>query len=185
MSFLRTNCEPIGWVLNMLIKRGALATGLLLAGLSAPAASAQDGSEPAASRTLQGAQAFLRETAESQALKFAYNPKLPPNAATQYGSPVYPLVRTATSSSECLTTLDLEKDSAVAIDWSKVSYVALNAQHPLQVFLGSSALDRGIPDQSGVKSVGFLLPTPAEAERVKFALEFLRTNCERKSQTGF
>ena len=149
------------------------------AGLAPSLAYAQDGSEPAGPRTVESAQTFLHEVGKQQAELLYWNQRPAPYGLWTERA----RVTSISPNGRCSTTFALNDAPAFRVDWSTVTYVGIDPGN--RAVIGSSAFDRGKPDASGIKHMAFSLATPAGAERVRFAFEFLRANCELKSSTGF
>lgn len=185
---------------------------LALAALAVAApATAQDGSEVAERRTVEGAQKFVGDfyTARRDQTVSTYAHLVGGQWEVQQGK-VLPedtwihakLVGMARSD-KCSTSLQIgeprkytvgyfgtpplepnaPKMLTATIDWSQVSSIAIYEQREFKKGLGVTNVG-WVVGPSG-SNISFLHADQESAKRVAFAMEFLRENCGVKSDTGF
>lgn len=180
--------------------------------LAAAPASAQDGSEPGGARSPASAQRFLREVLvrperiwhSLKGYRAGNDVSFEPRAGAQL-VPVSGEIHDVSSDDPCRTRLLLRQAQVAqgdnlqinggelerTIDWSKAErleprYSTITSYDPAGAVVGTrNEYVTVVFMQGGWQELTFTLPSEAESKRLMFAMDFLRTSCELKSDTGF
>lgn len=173
---------------------------------------AQDGSEPSGARSPESAQRFLREVLVRPERVWhsfkAYRAGADVSFEPRAGAALVPAsgeIVDVSSDDPCKTRLQL-KQAQVAqgdnlkinggeieriIDWSKAERLepyssTITSRDAAGNVIGTrQEFGTRIHMQGGWQELSFDLPSEAENKRLMFAMDFLRTSCEFKSDTGF
>lgn len=193
--------------------RGAVLIGGALAAIMlAASSSAQDGSEASGARSPESAQRFLREILvrpqriwhSFKAYRSGTDVSFEPQAGAQL-VPASGEIVDVSSDDPCRTRLQLAQAQVAqgdnlqinggrierVIDWSKAErleplYSTITSRDPAGNVTGTrNEYVTAVHMQGGWQELSFTLPSEAENKRLMFAMDFLRTSCELKSDTGF
>ena len=184
----------------------------LLAALTALPAAAQDGSEAAGARSPESAQRFLREVLVRPERVWhsfnAYQAGADVSFEPRAGAALVPAsgeIHEVASDDPCRTRLLLRQAQVAqgdnppinggeierVIDWSKAErleprYSTITSRDAQgNVTSTRNEFVTVVFMQGGWQELSFTLPSEAENKRLMFAMDFLRTSCELKSDTGF
>ena len=193
--------------------RALAAVAALLASLAVAPAQAQDGSEGTAQRTPESAQRFLSEFFAQGGFDTFVNVRVEGDALvpfrwTENGRTfAFGSVQRWTATGRCNSRVDIgnirtisegpgyglpPQSIAIDIDWSKVLHTSVEPARTFQVRAadGSATSRTYFGIAASVRDREFVLPglvfvSKEDADRVGFALDFLRRECGFKSDTGF